>query len=344
MDLAAINKMRELDGKEPLLELPSDPTNLNQSTSPEVAPASGAAKSEDAPNPVVVAEITDDALLEALQKKGIQITSFDELKPKEDPTQIAEQREAAILSYGLTKGKFNKKDYEGLIRDTSDQQNLVYQDFYAAAKLDDPDLTDEDIQGEFAEKFGLTAEAGTRKHKRGQAELAILADKLLKSKYQKIYAAETEYGQFESSQREQQEAANRIKALAPQYRKDIETAFSKLKKITAKFSDDEIYEVEAVDESLNSIKELMTNSDFASQQILKGTTVEELQEIAYTKFLRDNFPIIAKEIANQALLKHQKGTKGIIPIGPAARIDAPTLTPEQQKFVEMVNPQQAVAN
>ena len=339
MDLVAINKMREMQGKEPLTELPTEtppapPINTNTPPTP--------------PNTeeplVIVAELSDDQLLEALRKKGLQVTSFDDLKPKEDPALLAEQRDAAVLSYGLTKGKFNKKEYESLVRDSNDPQNLVYQDYHAAAKKEDPELSDEDIQAEFADKFGITAEPGTRKHKRGQQELSILADKLLKSKYQKIYDTENEYGQFESTQKQQLQTRQKIESAAPKYKADVDTVFNDLKKITVQFDEHETYEVDAMEDSLQSIKTLMIDPDFASEQILKGTTVAELKEIAYTKFLRDNFPILAKKIAIQHQYKNQKGAKGIIPLGVIAKDEAPILTAEQKIFVDMVKPQQAVAN
>lgn len=337
LDLEAINKLRVLDGKEPLTELPKLETPASTTIDPKDKEIPET--EEKIPAPATVAELTDDAVLKFLQKKGITANSFDELVPKvvEDPVLLAEQRESNILTYGLSKGKFNKKKYENFVRDNSNAQDLVFQQFYAESKEADKELSDEDINLEFAAKFGLDTEPGTRKHKRGQQEINLLATQILQNKYKDIYSTEQEYNQYENSQKQQAEKRKKIEAGAPVYKDTLDRVFLKLKKISAQVSPDETYEIQAMDESLNSIRALMTTPEWASEKIINGYTEEELQEIAYTRFLRDNLPFIIMETNKQALQKHQKGLRGIPTMAaPAKHEDHPTLTPEQQKFVDIV--------
>lgn len=341
LDLEAINKLRVLDGKEPLTELPKVEAPIITDPKEEKIP-----ETEKIPVAEIVAELTDDAVLKFLQKKGITANSFDELVPKvvEDPVILAEQRESAILTYGLSKGKFNKKKYENFVRDNSNAQDLVFQQFYAESKEADTELSDEHINVEFAAKFGLDTEPGTRKHKRGQLEINLLASQILQNKYKDIYSAEQEYNQYESSQKQQVEKRKKIEAGAPVYKDTLDKVFVNLKKISAQVDQDEVYEIQVLDESLNSIRNLMSDPEWAAAQILNGYTEKDLQEIAYTRFLRDNLPFILKETTKQALQKQQKGLRGI-PVTPAPgkQEDHHTFTPEQQKFIDIVKSSQPVA-
>lgn len=340
LDLEAINKYRLASGQEPLTALPQAPASID--TPPTDIPTS-TKTDEDHP---IATELTNDAVLEFLRKNGIEAVSLDDLKkkPEEDPVLTAEKREADILSYGLQKGKFNKKKYESFIKDSSDLQNLVFQHELEEAQKEDADLSLEDFQAEFAAKYGMDTESGTRKNKAGQKNLSIIGNQILQGKYKDIYDTEGEYSTFENNQKVKSETEKKIIAGAPVYKKSLDNVFANLKKITAKVSEEEIYEIEALEESLTNIRSMMEKPEWAAQQIMNGYTEEDLQKMAYARFVTDNLPFLMQEVVKQDRKKTQKGTRGIPVVAMTSQNEPSLLTPEQQKFAAMVNPQAPVAN
>lgn len=351
--LEQINAVRKRLGQEELTELPG----AKPDETPESAAKAEEPKPDESAPPVAKAEpkkeaepeLNDEAVLKYLQGKGLSVNSFDDLnKPvtEADLQRQAEQRENEKLSYGLNKGMFNRKTHEQFILDRNNKKDLVFTEYYHSAKKEDPSLSDEDIQAEFASKFGLDAEPNTRKHKRGEQEIEILGDIILKNKYPNIFKLDSEYDFFENATKQQREFEQKVAKGAPLFKKDVEDVFSELKKVTTKFSDDESYEVEVLDDALNSLKEKFFDKNFVAQKISQGYTKEELKDIAFTALLKENWPIIAKEMINQALLKNQKGVKGIVPVGPQAKqSDDSQLSDSQKKALARIFPDRApVAN
>jgi hypothetical protein len=351
MSLEATNNMRKLQGLEPLTELPKEGAASETKTPEEIEAARVAAEAKaktENQNNSADTELSDEQLLKQLEKRGITAKSFEELKTPAvapDPAKLAEQREADELAYGLSKGLFNKKEYDGFVADNSNSQNIVFAQYHAEAKAEDPELTDEEIQLEFESKYGLDAEPGTRKHKRGVKEINTIAESLLKQKYGKIYEAKSSFTGYEKQS--QSEKADKIKLETgiPTYNKDIEEVFNSLKKIPVKFSDTESVEVDALQSGLDELKSMMLTPDIAKGKILSGYKKETLKEEVFAAFLYRNFPALAKEIANQHLLKHAAGTKGIPLLGGRGRKEEQDLVPNeaQKKLIELQKQHNPVA-
>jgi hypothetical protein len=343
--LEQINALRRMKGEEPLTEMPTEegnnnkPVEENKATDPLL---------EDKNKEVVIPEINDDAVLKYLQQKGLSVNSLEDLnKPvtEADLAKQADDRESAKLTYGLNKGLFNRKTHEQFILDKSNKQQLVFAQYYQDAKKEDADLTDEDIQSEFAAKYGLDSEPNTRKFKRGQQEIDILSDIILKNKYQNIYKLDNEFDSYEKQNTTQREFERRLVNEAPVFKKQVDDVFSELKKITTKFSEDESYEVEVLDESLNSLKEKFLDKSFVAQKIAQGYTKEEIKDIAFNALLSQNWPVFAQEIVKQALYKQQKGVKGIAPVGPQQKQQGDNnLTEKQELVLNRLFPNRQVAN
>jgi len=335
-----------MKGEEPLTEIPTEEGNHNQPT--EENKAAVVAKEDDKNKEVVIPEINDDAVLKYLQQKGLSVNSLEDLnKPvtEADLAKQADDRESAKLTYGLNKGLFNRKTHEQFILDKSNKQQLVFAQYYQDAKKEDPELSDEDIQAEFASKYGLDSEPATRKYKRGQQEIDILSDIILKNKYQNIYKLDNEFDIHEKQTTTQKEFEKRILNEAPVFKKHVDDVFSELKKITTKFSEDESYEVEVLDESLNSLKEKFLDKNFVAQKISQGYTKEEIKDIAFSALLNQNWPVFAQEIVKQALYKQQKGVKGITPVGTQQKQQSDENLTEKQKVVlDRLFPNRQVAN
>lgn len=345
--LEQINALRRMKGEDPLTEMPIE-VDPNNPVVDEKKPVTDAPKLEDKKEDVVSPEINDDSVLKYLQQKGLSVKSLDDLnKPitEDDLTKQAEDRESAKLTYGLNKGLFNRKTHEQYILDKSNKQQLVFAQFYQDAKKEDAELSDEDIQAEFAAKYGLDAEPDTRKYKRGQQEIEILSDIILKNKYQNIYKLDSEFDTFEKQTTTQKEFERKLLTEAPVFKKHIDEVFGELKKITTKFSEEESYEVEVLDDALNSLKEKFLDKNFVAQKISQGYTREEIKDIAFNALLSQNWPVFAQEIVKQALYKQQKGVRGITPVGPQQKLPGDTnLTEQQQAVLQRIFPNHQVAN
>jgi hypothetical protein len=344
--LEQINALRRMKGEEPLTEMPVEVDANNPPVEENKPPLTS--KEEEKKGGISVPEINDDAVLKYLQQKGLSVKTLEELNrpvTEADLAKQADDRESAKLTYGLNKGLFNRKTHEQYILDKSNKQQLVFAQYYQDAKKEDPELTDEDIQSEFAAKYGLDSEPATRKYKRGQQEIDILSDIILKNKYQNIYKLDNEFDSYEKQTTTQKEFERRLLNEAPVFKKQVDDVFSELKKITTKFSEDESYEVEVLDESLSSLKEKFLDKNFVAQKISQGYTKEEIKDIAFNALLSQNWPVFAQEIVKQALYKQQKGVKGITTVGIQQKQQSDENLTEKQKVVlDRLFPNRQVAN
>lgn len=357
LNLETVNKMRAAQGLEPLTELPGAGGAVTETPeeieakrllaekggaveTPEQLEAKRKAAEEKAKeNP----ELSDEQLLKLLNGRGIKVDSLETLKaPIEqvDPVKLAEKRDADELAFGLTKGLFNKKEYEQFVADTQDPQDFVYAQYHAEAKAEDPELTDDDIQAEFLQKYGLNLAAESRQYKRGVKEINTLANVLLKEKYGKIYDAKGAFSAHEESAKTTSDRQKKIADAAPAYKKDLDEVFAEMKKIPFKFGDTDTYEVDTVEASLNEIKSYMQEDKYALPKIEGGYSKEALKAEAFATFLYKNFPTIAQEVANQHLKKHMAGVRGIPLLGGSSqKQETVELTESQKKMVEMYKQQ-----
>lgn len=309
-------------------------------------------KQKQTPAPVVPV-ITDEMLFEELSKKaGRKVTSWDELKPKPeeiDKEKEAEKREANKLSFGLQKGLFNKKTFEGFISDSKNPVGLVYAAELNEAKKDDPEW-DADKEAEFKEefetKFGLTLDPSSSKYKRGQKQINIVADAILRENYSPIYNLEGEYSKHESAQNT--DAANKKKILeaAPIYKKEVDEIVTGLATVDIPFGTDEKYTVPVSEEIRDSIKQVLLDEDFVSSQLLKGYKKDEIAQIATNMVISQNFGALAHEAAKQYRAKHEKGVRGITEGG---KLDKPAdnlegLTEKQKQALKFYQPEGSTAN
>lgn len=341
LDLEKINIARKSQGLEPLLELPKEKKESPEGKTAEEIEAERLALETDKNKSLnsgnsLPGELDDAALLALLEKRGVKVSSLEELKPKEaqkTPEEILEERDNQKLTYAIGKGLFNKKEYESFISDNNDKENLVYANYYAEAKKDDPELTDEDIEAEFKSKFGLDAEPGSRKHKRGAKEINLIAGEILKTKHNKIYDAENKYSSYENETKTEADRRRSIASKTPDYVKTVNEVFSSLSKIAGKFDDQESYEVTMVADSIEQAKKDFLTPEFVEKQILAGLSKEQIEVQARSVIVNKNLPYLLREHAKQILDKHKAGTKGIVPLGEKKKetdLNKKVLTKEQQ--------------
>lgn len=263
------------------------------------------------------AELTDEELMELVSKKsGRKLSSWDELKPtqsEEDKKKLEENRDSEKMIFGLKKGLFNKKQLEGFISDSKNKVDLVYSRELAEAKNEDPEWNEEkekEFQDEFNEKFGLNLDGTSSKNKRGQKQIALIADSILKNEYASIYQLDSEFGKYEIEINSRKTQEQRILAAAPLYKEDAEKIVASFAKIEMDFGGDKV-EIPVSKEILQSVTDVMLDSNFSQAQILKGYKKEDLQEFAKQYIIGQNFQALAFEAAKKYREKHEKGVRGI---------------------------------
>lgn len=285
-------------------------------------------------------ELSDEELLDRLSKKtGRTFSSFTELIPTDivDAEKAAEERENEKFAWGLKNGKIKQKDVAAFISASKDPKSLVYELRLQQARKEDKNLDEVEFLAEFNDEFGIDAATTSRRYKNGQDTLSRLAEAILQKNYSSVYNLENEYAGHEKTQTSHKERQAKVKSAAPAYKATVDKVFSNLKKIKAQFSEDESFEVEGFDDSLNAIKESMITPEWAEKQILEGYTEETIQEIAYTTLLRQNFPFLVKQIAVQYLKKHAAGTKGVLRVNNSVNEgDDSVLTEAQQKLKAII--------
>lgn len=358
--LEQINALRSFKGDEMLTELPAETTtteekkeNIDQAaasteTTPTENPTeikSTAAVSKEIKEPTIVApELTDDMVREFLKGKGIEVNSLEDLKAKEevDPVKLKEQREAAKLSYALTKGLITTTEHNNFIRDSADPKQLVYAEYYTEAKKENAELTDEEIHADFLETYGLNAEPSTLKFKSAVKAVAVLGQEKLKEKYGKVFSIDAAYSQHETETANQTAYHKKIAEEAPKYKSAVEKVFANLPKFTVPFSDTESYEAEYPAEIVAEVKALMLEESTAKSSIDKGFDEINIQHTAEMILLKKSFTQQVKKIATEYLLNNQKGTHGL-PVGDIKTAVAtdlyPNMTPEQKKAMSYLTGQ-----
>lgn len=335
LDRSVIDANRKLQGLDPISD--EEFTKLTGGTPPtppnnDTPPAGTEVIKE------VLREPTEEEMFKMLSEKtGKTVSSWDDLKDKEivDEEKKKEERETNKLSFGLQNKIISKKEYEGYIADGKDARDLVYRYRLQEAQMD-ADFDQKTFDEEFNEEFGLEEKTDSRRYKNGQKTLKNLADGIMRSTYASVYNLDAQYTAFENQQIAASENAKKVKAGLPAFSKALENVAKSLKKITAQFGDDEVYEVEVLDDSINQVLSLMSEPKWVESQILEGYTEASLTEIANTALLKNNWSMFAKKMIDQALLKKAAGSKGVLRIDAAGKIEEDMLTDEQKVLKSLI--------
>lgn len=263
-----------------------------------------------------------------------EIIKKADIKPEPTAQEIEkqkQQRENDKIAFALKEGKFSKTELQSFLADTSNPAELVFQQYLAEQLKEDDKLTEKEVREEFNEKYGVDAEQTSRQYKRGQTEIGVLADNLIRQKHGKIIGFEREYSQIESTQLSQKQVEQKIISEAPVYKKVVNEVYNELSDITVSFGD-ENYVVPIPPEMLAKQKELELDNDYAATRIKAGYSKEVVKEGAKMAFVYNNLSFIGEKLASAHLLKHGKGTHGIPPVGEKEKADA--ITTKRQENIK----------
>lgn len=364
MTLEETNRLRERMGIAPSTELPTDKKedNVNppiiktpedsNTTKNEVveeqpqgkAPEKTKEKPKAKETPQPTAELTTEQLIEALKKRGMDISSLDDLSPKkESAEEIATKREQAKMAYAFTKGLITPKQYQSFAADSNDLSNLVYRQYLAEQKKEDSALMDSEILEEFQEKYSLNDDPTSRKFKRGQREIAALGNTILKETYKEFYELDDNYSKYETGENTRKAEEKKLIEETPKYKAHIDNIFSNdLKTVSLKIEGTD-YEVEVSDEMLAEAKSQFLDTETAISHIKDGFNKDAVSEIARASVILKNLDSIVESAAKKYLFNHEAGLKGVVVVGQAKKADpARELTDQEKKLREIYKIPQGV--
>lgn len=266
----------------------------------------------------IEAELTPEQVLAYLKKKGMDISSLDEIgTKKETAEQIAEKRNSAKLAYAFSKGLITQSRFQSFSADNADINSLVYRQYLQEQKKEDPALSDAEIHQEFQDKYGLSEDATPRQKKRGQAELNVLGNQILRETYKEVYNIDEVYNKYEAQENTRTAEETKLIAETPKYKAHIDNLFEKtLNKFSVKVKigqEDHSFDLQVPAETLSLVKNSLLKTETAIDNIKAGLSQEALTHTARMLVLDASISQLVGDAVNQALLKKAAGVKGIVP-------------------------------
>ena len=240
-------------------------------------------------------ELSDADLIALLGKRGVNIQSFDDLKKPETPEEIAakaEKRKNDALAWGLSQGKVKKEDYDNLQKLNTNKFNVLYDDYAALAKEQDPTATEEDIQQNFQEYITTNKKF-----------LEELADSRIKNKFSPIFNLENEYSKYEEEENNKSGLKRKVEAAMPVYKADVQNALTSNRKIEFTIEDKENVSnnvpvaFEFTDADLKEVEEDLFDGNQALARIKQGYSQEDLTQQTKLILIAKNLPKIVNTIA-----------------------------------------------
>lgn len=283
-------------------------------------------KKSEPPAKVITAsteeDIEDDKLLKAFNKKyGKDFKSLDEIHQeppaatptKEEIEKQKEQREADKVAFGLKQGIIKPKQYESYLQDISNREEVAFQQYFAEQLTEDSNLTEKDARVEFNEKFGLESDKDSRQYKRGQKEIGILTDNIIRHTYADILSLDAKYEAHENSEKSSREITQSITSKVPEYTKAVKNAIAAVKKGRVDLGETGVFEYEVEDEVLAEYENELLSNERTAKSIQNGYTEKSLIDTINGAIKVSNFDSLVAGVVEQAFIKREKGLKGVVP-------------------------------
>lgn len=289
-------------------------------------PAAGGAPDANNSNAPIVAddELPTEKLLAMLAKKGINVNSLEDLRPKQTPEEIeaAEQkRKSDMLAYGLSIGKFKKEEYDSFQQATANKMAIVTADLTEKIKTAFPEFTPEQVEEKVAQYTMAHLPADDVLRVQREQELIELADTRLQKKFKNIYDLESDFDQHLQGITNKTNFENKVKAALPVYQKDVDAVLGQMQNLTVTVPDTKNpanslnVELKFSDTDLNELKDALLTPDNIVRQVKNGYTVEQLAKEAKAVLLTQHFDRLISQAAKDYNSKQKeiyiRGRKGL---------------------------------
>lgn len=263
-----------------------------------------------APVVVVEDEVSDEALIKLLQKRGISAASLEDLKPKIDPAVEAEKRENKKITFALENNLISKKEYDSYISDSSNAEGLVYSNFAKEALEDNPELTDAEIREDFEQTYAIDSNTETLKYKRGQRLLAQEAEKLIREKHSKYFGIDSHFNEFEKASATSAKQSAKIKEQSPVYIKAVEDSIAELSNLNFVVGES-TYSIKVPASNFEEIRKAWNEKSVAEKNILASLSKEEIKGAIEMTLLKGSMGQIISSIVGKELEAKAKGVRNI---------------------------------
>lgn len=272
-----------------------------------------------------IEDLSNEQLLEMLSKKGIKVSSLDDLLPRKTEEELkadADKRKNDMLAFGLSTGKFKKEEYDSYLRLQDNKMDVIKSELKEKIKVANPELSDEQIEEKVALYTFAHLEEGDVLRTQREQELIELADAKLQKQFKNIYNLENDFEQHEQGINNKTNFENKVKAALPVYQKDISTVLDSLKVIDVPVNDTKnpennvTVQVRFSDTDLKELEDAFLLPDQIIQRVKNGYTVERLKEEAETVLLKKHFARAvsqaAKDYNSLQKEKYLHGRKGLL--------------------------------
>lgn len=257
----------------------------------------------------VADELSDEQLVELLNKRaGITLSNLNDLKPKPTEEEIAAQqqeRESAMLTFGLTSGKFKKEEYDAYQLALSNKKDLVRTEITAQLTAANPEMSEDAIQEMVANYFLENLEENNPLRIAREKEIATLSDLQIKTKYKNIVDLPNDYAQHEEGLNNKANFERKVQATLPVYQSDVKAALQSLKTFTVEIPDTKnpantvSVELDYDDKDLKEVEDLFLTNDQIVRAVKTGVTLEQIKGEANLVLMQKHLPRLISQAAKK---------------------------------------------
>lgn len=278
----------------------------------------------DEPKPDEIKEPSNEEILVLLNKRGIAVSSLDDLKPQPTEAEIQaakENRESEMLAYGLGTGKFKKEEYDAYQLAQANKIGVIKDELQVEMAEMFPELSEEAILEKIAQYTFEHLEENDPLRQRREKELLAQAESKIKDKYKNIANLANDYDQHQQGLTNKTNTEQKIKAALPVYQADLAKALEGLQNIQVPVNDTKnpannvMIPVKFSDTDIAEIREAFLNPDIIIGRVQNGYTQEQLQGETKAALIVKHWDRIlvqyAKDYNSQMKAGYIRGVKGL---------------------------------
>lgn len=271
-------------------------------------------------------DLSNDKLIELLAKKGITVSSLDDLKPKLSEAEIKdaeEKRKGKMVAYGIETGKFKIDDYNTLQKLQENKTAIFIDELTSEIKAANPEITEDQLSEQLKEYTLSHLDENDPRRKRREKELNIVAEQRLKEQFGSIYNLPSEFENYEKSEQSKYQLQRKIEAGLPVYKEDVKNIIEWVKKQDFVIEDKEHPEnnvsipFEFNEAKLKQITDAFLTESQIVQSISNGYDLEAMKQQAKMFLIGTDIESIvnhsAKHYNSTQKDKYINGRKNLIP-------------------------------
>lgn len=276
---------------------------------PYVDPFPPTQREPPTPKQINLEDLSEEELLAIVNKRnGTALTSLQELKPKPSAAELetqAREREASMLSYGITSGKFKKEDYDAYHQAIGNKMAIVKEEITAQFTTMFPELDAEAIKEKVANYLFENLDPADSTRQAREKELIDLAGMRINTKYENIVNLPKDYAQYEEGMNNKATFDRKVQATLPVYTSDVNRALQSLKHFSVEIPDTKNPErtvsvdLEYDDNDLQEVSELLLEHNNVVNAVKEGSTFDQIKGQAELVLVKKHLPRLISQAAKK---------------------------------------------